>query len=109
PASPAAPTSLLEMDLNGIIIHWHAQAELLYGYTPEEMEGQSIATLFSSETEIARLYDEMRSADRAGFDTIHKTKSGHTVPVHVEFQQISSGPGERPTIGLLCHRRMMGN
>jgi PAS domain S-box-containing protein len=97
--------STLQMDLKGVITAWNSSAEALYGYSSAEMCGESISKLFESETEIARLGQELQKAKRATFETTHKAKGGAAVPVRIEFQPVLDGAGHATAIGLLCTRR----
>jgi len=97
--------STFEIDMKGTIISWSKAAMDLYGFTPEEMRGQSIALLFSTESEIGRLYKQMQSGDQTAFKTTHKIKGGSTVPVRVQFLRITDKSGNLSSIGLECQRQ----
>lgn len=100
---PTEPT--FQMDLKGKITTWSASAEALYGYNAAEMRGQSIGSLFESESEISRLYRELQAARQAFFDATHKTKTGAFIPIRIEFRPIAGGAGRAPAIGIVCTRR----
>ncbi len=86
------------MDLQGNITAWSREAETLYGYTAEDMRGQSIGKLFESESEIGRLGRDLLAAKQAVFETTHKTKGGRQHPqIKIEFRPLSD-----TTIGLIC-------
>lgn len=101
-APPEHP--ILKMDLQGQIVSWSAAAEKLYEYEAFEITGQPISRLFASESEITRLYKEMKSTPHLRFETQHRAKSGVVFPVRVDFRPITDG-GKVIAIGLICHRR----
>jgi PAS domain S-box-containing protein len=90
----------LEMDLQGNITKWSLDAETLYGYTADDMRGQTIGKLFESESEIGRLGRELQAAKQATFQTTHKTQAGASIRVRIEFRPLSDN-----AIGLICTRR----
>jgi PAS domain S-box-containing protein len=93
------------MDLKGMISAWSPEAETLYGYSAAEMRGQSVGKLFESESEIARLGQELQKAKQVTFHTTHKTKTGTPILVKIEFQPIPDASGHAAAIGLVCTRR----
>ena len=93
------------MDLKGEITEWDAGAQALYGYSAVEMRGQSIGKLFESESEIARLGQELGKAKLATFETTHKTKAGAAIPVRIEFHPVPDATGHAGAIQLICSRR----
>jgi PAS domain S-box-containing protein len=104
PSSPPAAAGqepTLQMDLKGTITAWSPAAEALYGYSPAEMQGQSIGKLFESESEISRLGRELQEAKQAIFETIHKTKAGASMGMRIEFRPVA----DSAAIGLICTRR----
>jgi len=95
----------IEMNLKGRITGWSEGAEALYGYTSVEMLGESVGKIFESESEIARLGQELQKAKRADFDTSHKTKGGAAILVRIEFRSVVDASGHATAISLICHRR----
>ena len=93
------------MDLKGLITEWSPGAEALYGYSAAEMLGESIGKIFESESEIARLGQELQKAKRAAFDTSHKTKGGAALLVRIEFHSVADAAGHPTAISLICNRR----
>ncbi len=95
----------LQMDLQGVITQWSRGAQTLYGYTSDEILGQTIGKLFESESEISRLGREMQAAKQATFETTHKTKAGASILVRIEFLPVTDKSGQTSAIGLLCTQR----
>jgi PAS domain S-box-containing protein len=95
----------LQMNLKGLITEWSPGAEAMYGYTAVEMLGESIAKIFESESEIARLGQELQKAKGAAFDTSHKTKGGAAILVRIEFHSVADPAGRAVAISLNCSRR----
>jgi PAS domain S-box-containing protein len=105
-ASEPRPTEArIQMNLKGQITEWTAGAEALYGYSAVEMLGESIGKIFESESEIARLGQELQKAKRADFDTSHKTKGGAVILVRIEFHSVAEAVGHPTAISLICNRR----
>jgi len=101
-AEKLGPT--LEMDLKGTITAWSPAAVTLYGYSAAEMQGQSISRLFESESEISRLGQELQAAKQAIFETTHKTKTGASLQVRIEFRPVTDSSDRTTAIGLVCTR-----
>ena len=97
--------STFEIDMKGTIISWSPAAKNLYGYTTEEIRGQSIASLFANESEINVLYHQMQSGEQTAFNMMHKVKGGDTIHVRVQFLRITDHAGHLAAIGLACTRR----
>ena len=107
PAGSTAPATEARMQMNfkGQVTDWSPGAEALYGYTAADMLGESIGKIFESESEIARLGQELQKAKRATFDTSHKTKGGAVILVRIEFHTVSDAAGHASAISLICSRR----
>ena len=89
--------AIVSKDLNSIVTSWNKAAERLFGYTAEEMVGQSIVRLIpdhlrSQETEII---EKVRSGERvASFETIRRRKDGVLVSVSLTISPIRNRKGE---------------
>jgi PAS domain S-box-containing protein len=87
---------ILSKDLNGIITSWNAAAIRVFGYSPEEMIGQSILKLIpehlhsDEETIIASI----RAGNRVEhFETVRVTKNGKLLDVSVTVSPVKDSHG----------------
>ncbi|HEV2275434.1 MAG TPA: PAS domain S-box protein [Acidobacteriaceae bacterium] len=88
--------AILSKNLQGIITSWNQAATRIFGYTAEEMVGQSILRLIPEELQ----YEEERilSAIRAGeridhFETVRIRKDGERIEVSVTISPLKDGRG----------------
>jgi PAS domain S-box-containing protein len=87
---------ILSKDLDGIIMSWNAAANRLFGYTPEEMIGQSILKLIPEDlrSEEKRIIESIRAGKRVEhFDTLRLTKDGRLVEVSLTVSPIKDDRG----------------
>ncbi len=82
---------------SGLITHWNAAAEKLYGYSADEILGQSIKTIFPPGME--EFYLDMRDrvigSDESGFyDAVRVSKNGVLIPVRLAVTRIKNEVGE---------------
>jgi PAS domain S-box-containing protein len=87
---------ILSKDLNGIITSWNAAASRLFGYTVEEMVGQSILKLIPDDlrAEEKRIIESIRAGQRVEhFDTVRLTKYGRLIEVSVTVSPIRDDRG----------------
>ena len=87
---------ILSKDLEGIITSWNPAASRLFGYTAEEMVGQSIFKLIPDDlrTEEIGILESIRAGKRAEhFDTLRLKKDGSLVEVSVTVSPIKDGQG----------------
>jgi PAS domain S-box-containing protein len=88
--------AIISKDLNGIITSWNKAAHHMYGYTAEEMVGQSILRLipkelYSEEDEILR---KLRAGQRLEhYETIRVTKAGLRIEVSLTISPIKDSAG----------------
>lgn len=82
--------------LEGVVTHWNAAAQDMFGYTAEEILGQSIARIFPPD----RLYEESLILERLQngekvdhFETVRLHKSGRLVHVSVTASPIRNASG----------------
>jgi len=93
----SADDAIVSKDLNGIIRSWNQGAVRMFGYTSEEMVGQSILRLIPE----ALLYEEdeilrkIRAGDRVDhYDTVRMKKDGESIEVSVTISPIRDGSGQ---------------
>jgi PAS domain S-box-containing protein len=92
----SADDAIVSKDLNGIILTWNEGAHRMFGYTSEEIVGQSIfrivpENLHYEEDEILR---KLRAGERVDhYETTRRKKSGESVEVSVTISPIRNGAG----------------
>lgn len=77
----AAPDAVIVIDQNGIIVKWNPQAEILFGWSANELTGKLL-----SETIIPPRY---RDAHEAGLSHFLKTGEGRVLGKTIEIQAIN--------------------
>ncbi|HEX8996735.1 MAG TPA: PAS domain S-box protein [Ktedonobacterales bacterium] len=92
----SADDAIASKTLDGIVTSWNASAERLFGYTAQEMIGQSILRLFPPD----RLGEEdlILARIRAGepiehFETVRVTKDGRPLEVSLTISPIRDNAG----------------
>lgn len=83
--------------LQGTVTSWNAGAELMYGYTAEEMLGQPIARIIPPEQEEGlrqALEGVWRGEVTGHFETIRRCKDGRLLDVSVNLSPIRNAEGE---------------
>jgi PAS domain S-box-containing protein len=89
--------AIISKDLNSIIVSWNRGAERIFGYTTEEMIGQSIlriipVRLHHEEAEIIR---KLRQGERIDhFDTVRLAKDGREVELSITVSPIRDLSGK---------------
>jgi PAS domain S-box-containing protein len=87
---------ILSKDLNGIISSWNAAATRVFGYTPEEMIGQSILKLIPEHlhSDEKDILESIRSGRRVEhFDTVRLAKDGRLIDVSLTISPIKDADG----------------
>jgi PAS domain S-box-containing protein len=87
---------ILSKDLDGIITSWNPAAKRVFGYTAEEMIGQSILKLIPLDLrdEEKRIIESIRAGQRVEhFDTVRLTKDGSLVDVALTVSPIRDDQG----------------
>ncbi|HUV97679.1 MAG TPA: PAS domain S-box protein [Acidobacteriaceae bacterium] len=88
--------AIISKDLNGIITSWNKAAQRMYGYTAEEIVGQSILRLIphelrSEEDEILR---KLRAGQRLEhYETTRVTKAGRRIEVSLTISPVRDSAG----------------
>jgi PAS domain S-box-containing protein len=89
--------AILSKTLTGIILSWNKAAERIYGYTEEEIVGQSASVLVSPrhQAEFELSLEKLRRGEHiTWFDTVHVRKDGTPVEVSVTISPITGPAGE---------------
>jgi len=87
---------ILSKDLHGIITSWNAAACRLFGYTAEEMIGQSILKLIPEDlrAEEKTIIESIRAGHRVEhFDTVRLTSDGTLIEVSLTVSPIRDDKG----------------
>jgi PAS domain S-box-containing protein len=89
--------AIVSKDLNGFVTSWNLAAEKIFGYTAEEMVGQSIIKIIPPELQ----EDERRILDTVfrgesidHFETVRITKDGHQIDVSLTVSPIMDQSGK---------------
>jgi PAS domain S-box-containing protein len=88
--------AIVGKDLNGIVTSWNAAAERMFGYTAEEMIGQSITRIIPADRldEEAYVLGKVRAGSRVEhFETIRRDKSGRPIEVSLTISPILAPDG----------------
>jgi len=88
--------AILSKTLDGIITSWNHAAELMYGYTPEEMIGRSVTTLLPPDRpeEVTHILSRLKRGERIfHYETARMTKSGQKLDVALTISPIRNGEG----------------
>lgn len=87
---------ILSKDLNGIVRSWNSAASRLFGYTSEEMIGESILKLIPDHLkhEEKAILDNIRAGRRVEhFDTVRRAKDGSLLEVSVTVSPVKDEDG----------------
>jgi PAS domain S-box-containing protein len=89
--------AILSKSLDGIITSWNESATRIFGFTAEEMVGQSIRRLIPDELQAEE--DEILAQLRAGrfidhFETVRMAKDGRRLDVSLSISPIRNSAGE---------------
>ena len=88
---------IVSKNLDGIVTSWNAAASRVFGYTAEEMIGQSILTLIPEELhhEETTFIEKMKSGQRIEqFETRRITKSGQMLDVSLTLSPVRDTQGK---------------
>ncbi len=88
--------AIIGKDLNGIVTSWNTAAERLFGYSADEVIGQSITIIIPRErmSEEDRVLAEIRAGRRVEhFETVRQRKDGSSVDVSITVSPIKDAAG----------------
>ena len=92
----SADDAIISKDLNGIVSSWNRGAQRMFGFTAEEMVGQSILRLIPEELqyEEEEILKKLRAGERVEhYETTRRKKNGESVDVSVTISPIRDGAG----------------
>jgi len=92
----SADDAIVSKDLNGIVQSWNPAAERLFGFTAEEMIGQSITRIIPTgrldeETYVLGRIREGQSVEH--FETVRQTRDGRPVDISLTVSPIRDATG----------------
>jgi PAS domain S-box-containing protein len=88
--------AIISKSLEGIITSWNNAAERMYGYTPDEIIGQSVLKLIPEERhdEEPMILSRLRKGERVeNFETQRITKDKHLVDISLTISPIKDARG----------------
>jgi two-component system, LuxR family, sensor kinase FixL len=88
--------AIVGKDLNGIVLSWNRGAERMYGYSADEMIGQSIAVLLpeGQEDELVAIFGCLKAGQRVEpYETVRRTKAGELIDVSLRVSPITDTAG----------------
>jgi PAS domain S-box-containing protein len=83
--------AIVSKDLNGIVTSWNRASERMFGYTAEEMIGQSIRRIIPADrqSEEDDVVGHIRRGEKVDhFETIRQRKDGSTLPISLTVSPI---------------------
>lgn len=108
--------AIISKDLNGIIVSWNQAASRIFGYTADEILGQSILQLIPEElrSEEFEILKKLRKGERIDhYETVRVKKNGEKFPISVTISPVKNDEGR--VIGAskiardLTDRRLLDN
>src|SRR5262249_12709458 len=88
--------AIVSKDLNGIVMSWNRSAELMFGYTAEEMIGESIRRIIPADRqgEEDHVLEQVRRGQKVDhFETIRRRKDGTLMPISLTVSPIVDAAG----------------
>jgi formate hydrogenlyase transcriptional activator len=89
--------AIIGKTLDGIITSWNVGARRLYGYSPEEVTGRSVALLVPSDRpdEVPDILERLKAGEGIEhFETVRRKKTGELVDVSLTISPIKTEGGE---------------
>lgn len=85
--------AIIGVDLEGVITSWNAAAEAMFGYSAEEMLGQSISTVVTDRDEGMDLLARARMGEVSRYETTRRTKTGRILEVWMTVSPVRDTDG----------------
>lgn len=92
----SAEDAIISKDLQGIVTTWNAAAERIFGYSAEEMIGQSVVKLIPPElaAEEPQILERIRRGERIEhYESNRRRKDGHIIDVSLTISPIRDQMG----------------
>jgi PAS domain S-box-containing protein len=88
--------AIVSKDLNGIITTWNRGAEMLFGYTADEVIGQPITILIPEEyrDEESTILERIRRGERIDhYETVRRRRDGTSVEISLSVSPVTNAAG----------------
>ena len=88
--------AIIGKNLDGVVTSWNHGAEIIFGYSPQEMVGQPLARLIPPDRlgEEEQILHRIRQGDRVErFDTVRRCKDGRFIDVAVTVSPVKDATG----------------
>ena len=91
----SSPDGVISYDLDGKIQSWNAGAEALYGYTAQEIIGESMEVLYPDDwpVRIGEYRDKIISGELSNFDVLRKAKNGELKHISISAAPVRDEAG----------------
>ena len=89
--------AIIAKTLEGVIVSWNKGAELIYGYTEQEVIGRPISVLVPPDRpdEVPQILERLRKGEQLDhYETVRVTKDGRRIDVSLTISPIRSASGE---------------
>jgi len=89
--------AIVSKDLDGKILSWNRGAEVMYGYSADEMIGEHVSTLAppGRKEESSEIIDKVKAGvDVEHFETVRLTKDGRHLDVSLKISPVKDDNGE---------------
>jgi PAS domain S-box-containing protein len=89
--------AIVSKTLEGIVTSWNKAAEAIFGYTAQEMIGQSITRLFPEDrlNEEAHIIGRIARGQRVEhFETVRRTKDGRLIDISLTISPVQDANGK---------------
>lgn len=93
----SAQDAIISTDMQGAVKSWNGGAERLFGFTAEEMRGQSLTRIVPDHRreELSKLSAALAAGTRVeAFETVRLRKDGRELPVSVSLSPVHDNSGE---------------
>ncbi|MCM2297215.1 EAL domain-containing protein [Rhodoferax sp.] len=89
--------AIIGKDLNSTVVNWNIGAEMIFGYSAEEMVGTSVLRLIPADRqdEEAWILAKIKRGEKVDhFETLRKTKDGRLVDVMITISPVRDATGK---------------
>jgi two-component system NtrC family sensor kinase len=90
----ATDDSIITVSLDGVITGWNPAAARLYGYTADDVMGQTITNIFPADTlEVLEVMADVVAGEPATFETMYLREDGSPVEISLTLARICDRDG----------------